>query len=84
MLLNYYMLLLNIQLMHLWINFQHLMYVDLNKDTKSPIADVYSDPHIKGEMRTDLHPRFNETCDLISFDANIRGNRNLYIIHLNK
>lgn len=64
--------------------FQHLMFVDLNKDTKYPVADVYSDPHIKGEMRTDLHPRFNDTFDLISFDANIRGNRNLYIIQLNK
>ena len=68
--------------------FQHLMLVDIKHDIKTVIADIYSNPHVTGEMRTDLHPRFNEKQSCISFDANINGFRSFYImqrdIHDNK
>ena len=64
--------------------FQHLMLADIKKDKTIKIADVYSDPHITGERRTDLHPRYNENQKYVSFDANISGNRKLYLIKINK
>lgn len=39
---------------------------------------------ISGEKRTDLHPRLNQTKNLICFDANISQYRELFFIKINK
>ena len=59
---------------------QHLMLVDLKNDFSKPLLNIYSDPHTIGERRTDLHPRFNQCKDTICIDANVYGNRKLYLL----
>ena len=62
--------------------FQHIYFVDIEKDKKKEIIKIYSDPRIKGERRTDLHPRFNKAKNMICFDANPSGHRRLYIVKI--
>ena len=64
------------------IYFQHLMKVDIDEDKIIKLANIYSNPRIGGEMRTDLHPRINDTQDYISFDANVKNKRNFYILKI--
>lgn len=60
--------------------YQYLRYVDSQKGCFMNLAEVYSVPVSSGERRTDLHPRFNISKNAISFDANVRGYRSMYII----
>ena len=61
--------------------FQFLYLVDSIKDTKKEIFRVYMKPVANGEMRTDLHPRFNLCHSKICFDTNINGNREIIIVN---
>lgn len=60
--------------------YQYLYLVDSVKDTKKTIFKVYMKPVANGEMRTDLHPRFNHNNSKICFDTNINGNREILIL----
>jgi len=62
--------------------FQHLYLVDIAEDVKKEILKIYSDPRVRGERRTDLHPRFNRDKSCIAFDANVTNHRHFYIISL--
>jgi len=61
-------------------SYQQLFIADIKNGKKTPIANVYSVPVKKEELRTDLHPRLNYTKDIISFDANVHGYRRLYFL----
>ena len=61
--------------------FQYLYLVDSDKDTKEILFKVYMKPVVNGEMRTDLHPRFNRNHSKICFDINKSGNREVIIVN---
>lgn len=60
--------------------YQYLRLVDESNDSFKNLAEVFSVPVSSGERRTDLHPRFNSSKKVISFDANVRGYRSLFVI----
>ena len=62
--------------------YQYLRIVDSETDNYNNLVEIYSVPVNSGEKRTDLHPRFNEDKNMISFDANVRGRRSLFVIKM--
>lgn len=62
--------------------FQHLRFVNITNNEHEELMSIFSIPIVRGERRTDLHPRFNEDKSLVSIDANVEGNRNMYVIKL--
>lgn len=61
--------------------FQHLYIADKN-GIKKEIAQIYDDPYIKGEERTDLHPRLSSNKSVICTDANIKGKRQMCVFYI--
>lgn len=59
-------------------SFQHLSFVDGNGIVER-IADIYSNPIINGEKRTDLHPRININHSYICVDYNSSKYRNICV-----
>ena len=62
--------------------FQYLKIVNINADKSERLLKIYSKPVLSVERRTDLHPRFNKVKDIICFDANVFGNRELFIMKI--
>lgn len=62
--------------------FQYLKLVNINTDKSERLLKIYSKPVLSVERRTDLHPRFNKVKDIICFDANVFGNRELFIMKI--
>lgn len=60
--------------------YQFLRIVDADTDSFTDLLEIYSVPVTSGERRTDLHPRFNGDKDMISFDANVRGKRSMFLL----
>lgn len=62
--------------------FQYLNIVDYRNDKLEQIAKIYSYPVVRGEMRTDLHPRLSASKRIICFDTNVHDKRSLALINL--
>lgn len=60
--------------------FQKILYIDIYQQKIETLLDIYSSYKIYGEKRCDLHPRINLMNYDICFDANVKGNRKLYIL----
>jgi hypothetical protein len=60
--------------------YQFLRIVDPDTDSFKNILEIFSVPVTSGERRTDLHPRLNSEKDIISFDANVRGLRSMFLL----
>ena len=54
---------------------QHLLIVDMEKGTNIEIAALYSPYAFRGQVRCDLHPRWDHTGGLISVDTATSGRR---------
>ncbi|MBQ4532055.1 MAG: hypothetical protein IJA24_02280 [Alistipes sp.] len=63
--------------------FQCLYLVDSIFDKKETLFKVYMKPVSNGELRTDLHPRFNSKHSKICIDTNRNGSREIIIIDNN-
>lgn len=61
-------------------SFQELFLYDMEKNEKNRLVHSYSFPVKDSVYRTDMHPRFNHDKSLICYDANVIGERRLYII----
>ena len=64
--------------------FQCLYLVDSIFDKKETLFKVYMKPVSNGELRTDLHPRFNSKHSKICIDTNRNGSREIIIIDNNR
>ena len=48
------------------------------------LGDFYSQPHLKGPFRCDLHPRFNRNGTAVCIDSSHEGGRQVYILDVNE
>lgn len=62
--------------------FQKLYLAGTDDNRFELLLSIYSHCCITGERRTDLHPRFNKDKNLIAFDANSKGKRNMCILKM--
>lgn len=60
--------------------FQHLMVCNLETDETKQILEIFQEPAISVERRTDLHPRYDQESDTICIDASPRGKRDFLLI----
>jgi hypothetical protein len=63
-------------------HYRHLYLYDLNRKQGVTLASYYSDPLITGDIRCDLHPRWNRAGTAISFDSIHEGQRHVYYMDL--
>lgn len=62
--------------------FQRLYICNKNNAGYKQLVEIYSNCMIEGEMRTDLHPRYNKDKGVVCFDSNQNKFRTLMIISL--
>lgn len=55
--------------------FQRLMVCNLETDETKQILEIFQEPAISVERRTDLHPRYDQESGTICIDASPRGKR---------
>jgi hypothetical protein len=60
--------------------YQELFLYDRLKNKKKRLVYSYSKPVVSEELRTDMHPRFNENNSIICYDANVSGYRHIYLL----
>lgn len=60
--------------------FQRLVVCNLQNDETKVIAEIFHEPAISIERRTDLHPRYDSKTDTICIDANMTGKRKLLLL----
>ncbi len=63
-------------------SYRHLYLYNLAQRKGVRLASYYAYPHITGDFRCDLHPRWSSRGDMISFDSIHEGQRHIYSIHL--
>lgn len=61
-------------------SYQLLFLYDKEKAVKYKLVYSYSVPVNNEEFRTDMHPRFNMDKSIICYDANVKGERRLYLL----
>jgi hypothetical protein len=61
---------------------QTLRLYDLRGDRIVVLGRFYAAPHIKGDWRCDLHPRWNRSGTQVSFDSVHTGERQVYVVDL--
>ncbi len=59
-----------------------MMLYDMEAGVVIPLGSFYSDPALVGEIRCDLHPRWNREGDMVCFDSTHEGSRQLYVMGL--
>ncbi len=59
-----------------------LILYDLVRNRRIDLISFYSPPELDGELRCDLHPRFNRDANLICIDSAHRGRRQMYVIDI--
>ena len=59
---------------------QHLVAYNLKTDKAYPLLELYHPMKYYGKNRCDLHPRFSETGEYITFDSVHDGKRHQYIL----
>ncbi len=62
-------------------SFQELFLYDMKVKEKRSLVYSYSVPVTDGVYRTDMHPRFNSDKSIICYDANIQGERHLFLLN---
>ena len=62
---------------------QTLSLCDIWHDTRRDIAAFYAPPSFRGEVRCDLHPRFDTVAGKVTVDHANQGKRALSILTLN-
>ncbi len=45
-------------------------------------SDFHERPHVRGDWRCDLHPRWNRSGTQVSFDSVHTGDRQVYVVDL--
>lgn len=65
-------------------NYRHLYLYNLKHKKGIDLGQYYAFPHISGDIRCDLHPRWNRTGTAISFDSIHEGQRHVYYADLKK
>ena len=61
---------------------QKLILHDFKNKKTEILGEYFSPLKYRGEMRCDLHPRFNKNGNMICFDSALSGRRQLYVIKL--
>jgi Tol biopolymer transport system component len=64
------------------LSYRNLYLYDLRKHKGIRLVSLYSDPVSNGDIRCDLHPRWNRTGTAISFDSTHEGHRHIYHMDL--
>ena len=57
-----------------------LMLYHLESNTRFDVGRFHSDPALSGEIRCDLHPRWNRDGTLVCIDSTHEGERQMYIV----
>ena len=52
----------------------------MTQDTRIDIGEFYTMPELAGEIRCDLHPRWNRDGTKVCFDSTHEGERQVYVI----
>jgi Tol biopolymer transport system component len=55
-----------------------LYLFDVETDSPEVVGEFYAHPELDGEIRCDLHPRFNRAGSTVSFDSVHEGARHIY------
>ena len=63
---------------------QHLHVVELDTRESSKIVSLYSPTRYRGQVRCDLHPRWDREGQLIAVDSVFKGKRKMIILDANK
>ena len=63
-------------------NRQLLRLYDMQTGELTVLGEYDSDPRFRGDIRCDLHPRWNRTGDAVCFDSVHEGTRQVYVIDL--
>ena len=61
---------------------QHVLIVDLEQNTVEEIGALYSPFKFRGQVRCDLHPRWDRTGGLICVDTAETGKREMLLYHI--
>lgn len=61
---------------------RHLYVYDLLRRRGTTLGSYYSPPSIAGDIRCDLHPRWNRAGTMITFDSAHEGHRHVYAMDL--
>lgn len=61
---------------------RHLYVYDLKRRRGMTLGSYYSPPSVAGDIRCDLHPRWNRAGTAISFDSVHEGHRHVYTMDL--
>lgn len=61
---------------------RHLYLYDVKRQQGHTLGSYYSQPEIKGDIRCDLHPRWNRSGTAISFDSMHEGYRHMYKLNV--
>ncbi|CAH1222096.1 hypothetical protein PAECIP111891_05288 [Paenibacillus allorhizoplanae] len=64
--------------------YRHLYVYSLKNKSGVTLGSYYSLPDIDGDIRCDLHPRWNQAGTHISFDSIHEGRRHVYVMDLRK
>jgi Tol biopolymer transport system component len=64
--------------------YRHLYVYSLKNKRGVTLGSYYSLPDIEGDIRCDLHPRWNRAGTHISFDSIHEGKRHVYAMDLRK
>jgi hypothetical protein len=59
---------------------RRVVLVRLSDEKRFDIGSFYSLPHLKGDVRCDLHPRWNRTGTQVCIDTSHSGTRQIYVI----
>lgn len=60
--------------------YQRLMVCNLETDEIKQILEIFQEPAISVERRTDLHPRYDQASDTICIDSSPKGKREFLLI----
>ncbi|MFE5318022.1 hypothetical protein ACFQ88_04830 [Paenibacillus sp. NPDC056579] len=63
-------------------SYRHLYLYHLAHKRGVTLGSFYSQPHINGDIRCDLHPRWNRAGTAISFDSTHEGHRRIYTVNV--
>jgi len=59
---------------------RHVIFIRLEDGQKFHIGSFYSPPELTGDIRCDLHPRWNRDSSEICIDSAHEGHRQIYVI----
>jgi len=59
---------------------RRVVLIRLSDEMRFDIGSFYSLPHLKGDVRCDLHPRWSRTGRQVCIDAAHEGTRQIYVI----